>query len=140
VLAGGVDATALHPAKRFFGAARNIENGGSLTILATATVDSGSATDEVILEELSGTGNAEIRLSRSLAERRLFPAIDVHASGTRREDLLLSPEEEGVVAQLRLSVEDGDSQHALESLLDRLRRTRTNLELLRGVQQSAPRR
>ena len=101
MLSGGVDAAAMYPPKRFFGAARNIENGGSLTILATAVVDSGSAMDEVIFEEFTGTGNMELHLSRELADKHLFPAIDVAASGTRHEELLFSPEEAAVVTRLR---------------------------------------
>ena len=106
MLAGGVDATALHPPKQFFGAARNIEQGGSLTILATALVDTGSATDEVILEEFTGTANSVLRLSGDVAARRTFPAVDVLASGTRREDLLLTREELEIVEKLRRSLLD----------------------------------
>src|SRR4029078_8759721 len=100
-LSGGVDSTALYPPKRFFGAARNIEHGGSLTILAAALIETGSRLDEVIFEECKGTGNMELRLRRELAEKRLFPAVDVDASSTRKEEILLSPEELKIVWQLR---------------------------------------
>ncbi len=137
VLAGGVDATALHPPRRFFGAARNIEDGGSLTILATALVESGSAMDEVIFEELEGTGNMELRLSRDLAERRVFPAVDPVRSGTRREELLLGQGEQSVVGALRRQLSEQEGHEAVEALLARLRSTQTNLELLQQVQRSA---
>ncbi len=133
-LAGNVDAAAVHPPKKFFGAARNIENGGSLTIIATATVDSGSTVDDVILEELSGTANAEIRLRDELAGAQLFPAVDVTASGTRREDLLLSSEELAIVGKLRRVLSALDPAKALEHVLERLRRSHTNIELLMQVQ------
>ncbi|WP_341805383.1 transcription termination factor Rho [Nocardioides ochotonae] len=130
MLSGGVDAAAMYPPKKFFGAARNIENGGSLTILATAVVDSGSAMDEVIFEEFTGTGNMELRLSRGLADKRLFPAIDVAASGTRHEELLFSPEEAAVVGQLRGALAERSEQEAAELLHERLRGTQSNVELL----------
>jgi transcription termination factor Rho len=134
ILSGGVDASALFPPKRFFGAARKIENGGSLTILATAVVDSGSRVDEVIFEELRGTENLELRLRSDLAEKRLFPAIDVVASGTRREELLLGKEELEIVWKLRRELADGDRVEAHEALLRRLRNTKTNYEFLMQVQ------
>jgi len=133
-LEGGLDPQSLHPAKRLFGAARNIENGGSLTILATAVADSGSATDQRILEEFRGTGNHELRLRSDLAARRLFPAVDVTASGTRRADLLLSTEEVVVVDALRSGLAELEPVQAMELLLDRLGATQTNYELLRSVQ------
>jgi transcription termination factor Rho len=133
VLAGGVDSAALYPPKKFFGAARNIENGGSLTILATALVDSGAATDEVIFEELTGTSNLEIRLRRDLADKRLFPAIDAVSSGTRREEELMGQEELEIVWKLRRELADLGPEQALESLLGRVRNTQTNIELLRKV-------
>jgi transcription termination factor Rho len=137
VLAGGVDSASLFPPKRFFGAARNIEDGGSLTILATALVESGSPTDEVIFEEFQGTANAEIRLRRDLAEKRLFPAIDPVQSGTRREDLLLTPEELTVVHTLRAELSAVDAERGLELLLDRIASTQTNIELLMQVQRTS---
>jgi transcription termination factor Rho len=133
ILAGGVDSAALYPPKKFFGAARNIENGGSLTILATALVDSGAATDEVIFEELTGTSNLEIRLRRDLADKRLFPAIDAVSSGTRREEEMMSQEELEIVWKLRRELADLSPEQALESLLGRVRNTQTNIELLRKV-------
>ena len=133
-LEGGLDPQSLHPAKKLFGAARNIENGGSLTILATAESDSTSATDQRILEEFRGTGNHELRLRSDLAARRVFPAVDVLASGTRRADLLLSAEELAVVETMRRGLAEADPVQALELLLDRVRATQTNYELLRQVQ------
>jgi transcription termination factor Rho len=137
VLSGGVDAAALYPPKKFFGAARNIENGGSLTILATAQVESGSATDEVILEEFRATSNLEVRLDRDLADQRLFPAIDVLRSGTRREDLLLTKEELAIVHKLRGTLSALDAKRALETLLERLRKAQSNYEFLLQVQKTA---
>lgn len=134
ILSGGVDSSALFPPKRFFGAARNIENGGSLTILATAVVDSGSRVDEVIFEELRGTENLELRLRSDFAEKRLFPAIDVVASGTRREELLLGKEELEIVWKLRRELADGDRAESHAALLQRLRNSRTNYEFLLRVQ------
>ncbi len=136
VLAGSVDATALHPPKRFFGAARNIEQGGSLTILATALVDTGSTTDEVILEEFTGTANSVLRLSGDIAARRTHPAIDVLASGTRREDLLLTREELEIVEKLRRSLLDRTPLEAQEDVLGRVRATQSNIELLTQVQRA----
>ena len=120
ILSGGVDSAALYPPKRFFGAARNIENGGSLTILATALIESGSKMDEVIFEEFKGTGNMEIRLRRDFADKRIFPAIDAVQSGTRREELLMSEEELAIVWKLRRVLSGLDGQQALELLLGRL--------------------
>ena len=120
ILSGGVDSTALYPPKRFFGAARNIEHGGSLTILATALVETGSTMDEVIFEEFKGTGNMELKLDRKLADKRIFPAVDVDPSGTRKEEILMSPDELAVVWKLRRVLAALDSQQAIELLLDRL--------------------
>ncbi|HET6909385.1 MAG TPA: transcription termination factor Rho [Mycobacteriales bacterium] len=136
ILSGGVDSTALYPPKKFFGAARNIENGGSLTILATALVETGSRMDEVIFEEFKGTGNMELKLDRKLADKRTFPAIDVDASGTRREDILMGPEELQIVWKLRRVLHALEMQQALELLLDRMKQTKTNYEFLRQVQQT----
>ena len=138
ILSGGVDSAALYPPKRFFGAARNIENGGSLTILATALIESGSKMDEVIFEEFKGTGNMEIRLRRDFAEKRLFPAIDVVASGTRREELLMSKEELAIVWKLRKVLAGLEGQQALELLLERLKKTHSNIEFLMQVQKTTP--
>ncbi|NAZ82026.1 transcription termination factor Rho [Kineococcus sp. R8] len=138
ILSGGVDASALYPPKRFFGAARNIEDGGSLTILASALVETGSKADEVIFEEFKGTGNMEVRLSRQLADKRIFPAVDVPASGTRREEILMSREELATVWKLRRVVTALDAQASIELLLDRLKKTRNNLEFLHQVQSSTP--
>ncbi len=137
ILSGGVDSSALYPPKRFFGAARNIEEGGSLTILATALVETGSKMDEVIFEEFKGTGNMELRLSRHLADRRIFPAVDVNPSGTRREEILMSGEELKISWKLRRVLTGLDSQQALELLLNRLRNTRNNYEFLTQVQQTS---
>lgn len=133
ILSGGVDAAALYPPKKFFGAARNIENGGSLTIIASALVETGSKMDEVIFEEFKGTGNMELRLSRQLADRRIFPAVDVNASGTRREELLFSPEELKIVWHLRRALGTLDVQEASDYLLGRLRKTETNKDFLMSV-------
>jgi transcription termination factor Rho len=136
ILSGGVDSTALYPPKRFFGAARNIENGGSLTILATALIETGSRMDEVIFEEFKGTGNMELRLRRELADKRLFPAVDVDASSTRKEEILLSPEELKIVWQLRRVLHALDPQQALELLMERMRETKSNAEFLLQVQKT----
>jgi transcription termination factor Rho len=136
ILSGGVDSTALYPPKKFFGAARNIENGGSLTILATALVETGSRMDEVIFEEFKGTGNMELKLDRKLADKRTFPAIDVDASGTRREEILMGADELQVVWKLRRVLHALEMQQALELLLDRMKQTKTNNEFLRQVQQT----
>ncbi|MGI8523994.1 MAG: transcription termination factor Rho [Nocardioides sp.] len=138
ILSGGVDSAALYPPKRFFGAARNIENGGSLTILATALIESGSKMDEVIFEEFKGTGNMEIRLRRDFADKRLFPAIDAVQSGTRREELLMSKEELQIVWKLRRVLSGLEGQQALELLLGRLRKTQTNIEFLMQVHKTTP--
>ncbi|MBV1779641.1 transcription termination factor Rho [Paeniglutamicibacter sp. ABSL32-1] len=130
ILSGGVDSSALYPPKRFFGAARNIENGGSLTILATALVETGSKMDEVIFEEFKGTGNMELRLSRQLADKRIFPAVDVNASGTRREEKLLSPDEVKIMWRLRRVLSGLDTQQALETLTGKIRETSSNAEFL----------
>jgi transcription termination factor Rho len=136
ILSGGVDSAALYPPKKFFGAARNIENGGSLTILATALIETGSRMEEVIFEEFKGTGNMELRLRRELADKRIFPAIDIDASGTRKEELLLSPEELKIVWQLRRVLHALEPQQALEVLLDRMRGTKSNAEFLLVVQKT----
>ena len=138
ILSGGVDSSALYPPKRFFGAARNIEDGGSLTILATALVETGSKMDEVIFEEFKGTGNMELRLSRSLADKRIFPAVDVNASGTRREEMLMSPDETKIVWKLRRALAGLEQQQALELVLNRLKETKSNFEFLMMVQKSMP--
>ncbi len=130
VLTGGVDANALHKPKRFFGAARKIENGGSLTIIATALTETGSKMDEVIFEEFKGTGNMELQLDRKLANRRIYPAIDLLASSTRRDDLLLEKDMLSRLWILRKHLGDMNPQEAMEFLLDRLRRTQTNEEFL----------
>ncbi|AZZ55636.1 transcription termination factor Rho [Rathayibacter iranicus] len=137
VLSGGVDASALYPPKKFFGAARNIENGGSLTILATALIETGSKMDEVIFEEFKGTGNMELRLSRHLADKRIFPAVDVNASGTRREEMLLSADEVKITWKLRRALAGLDQQQALEIILSRLKETTSNVEFLMQVSKSA---
>nr|WP_246330794.1 transcription termination factor Rho [Saccharopolyspora hordei] len=138
ILSGGVDSTALYPPKRFLGAARNIENGGSLTIFATALVETGSTMDTVIFEEFKGTGNAELKLDRKLADKRLFPAVDVDSSSTRKDEILLSPDELAVTHKLRRVLAALDSQQALELLQDRLRKTRTNIEFLMQVAKTTP--
>ncbi|MBU4534173.1 MAG: transcription termination factor Rho [Eubacteriales bacterium] len=133
-LSGGVDPAALHKPKRFFGAARNIEEGGSLTILSTALIDTGSRMDEVIFEEFKGTGNMELVLDRRLADRRIFPAIDVQRSGTRREDLLLNAEELELMWYFRKTVNQMSSWEAIEHMIEEMRRTKSNEELLRNFQ------
>ena len=138
ILSGGVDSTALYPPKKFFGAARNIENGGSLTILATALVETGSRMDEVIFEEFKGTGNMELKLDRRLADKRIFPAVDVDASGTRKEELLLAPDELKVVWKLRRVLHALDSLQAIELLLNKLRNTKANYEFLMQVAKTTP--
>jgi len=130
ILSGGVDSTALTPPKRFLGAARNIENGGSLTIFATALVETGSAGDTLIFEEYKGTSNAELKLDRKIANKRIYPAIDIGQSGTRKEELLLTPQEMTANRTLRRALDGRDSQHALDMLLDGLRKTPTNTEFL----------
>ncbi|KYH45836.1 transcription termination factor Rho [Branchiibius sp. NY16-3462-2] len=137
IMSGGVDSSALYPPKKFFGAARNIEHGGSLTILATALIETGSRMDEVIFEEFKGTGNMELRLSRQLAERRIFPAVDVNASGTRREEILLGADELKIMWKLRRVLAALDQQQSVELLLDRLKKTKSNVEFLMQVQQTS---
>ncbi|MBF6133472.1 transcription termination factor Rho [Nocardia otitidiscaviarum] len=138
ILSGGVDSTALYPPKRFLGAARNIENGGSLTIIATAMVETGSTGDTVIFEEFKGTGNAELKLDRKIAERRVFPAVDVNPSGTRRDDLLMSPDEAAVIHKLRRVLSGLDSHQAIDLLIDRLKKSKSNIEFLMQVSKTAP--
>jgi transcription termination factor Rho len=138
ILSGGVDSTALYPPKRFLGAARNIENGGSLTIIATALVETGSAGDTVIFEEFKGTGNAELRLDRKIADKRVFPAVDVDQSSTRKEEILLSPDELAVTIKLRRVLHALEPQQAIDLLLDRLRKTRTNIEFLMQIAKTTP--
>jgi transcription termination factor Rho len=138
ILSGGIDSTALYPPKRFLGAARNIENGGSLTIIATALVETGSTGDTVIFEEFKGTGNAELKLDRKIADKRVFPAIDIDPSGTRKEEILLASDELAIVLKLRKVLHALDSQQALDLLLDRLKKTRTNIEFLMQIAQSTP--
>jgi transcription termination factor Rho len=135
-LAGGVAASALQPPRQFLGAARNVEDGGSLTILSTALVDTGSRLDDVLFEEFKGTGNMELRLRRELAEKRIFPAIDAMPSGTRRDELLMAPDEYQAVGKLRRALGGLDSQQALELLLDKTRDTASNLEFLSQIQRS----
>lgn len=136
ILSGGVDSTALFPPKRFFGAARNIENGGSLTILATALVETGSRMDEVIFEEFKGTGNMEIHLDRKLADKRVFPAIEIEKTGTRKEELLMEPEEAQVIWKLRRVIHALDPNEAIELLIDKMKATKTNKEFLETVRNS----
>lgn len=138
ILSGGVDASALYPPKRFFGAARNIENGGSLTILATALVETGSKMDEVIFEEFKGTGNMELRLSRQLAEKRIFPAVDVAASSTRREELLINPAQLKIMWRLRRLFSGLDQQAALELVIGKLKETQSNAEFLMTISRTTP--
>jgi transcription termination factor Rho len=138
ILSGGVDSSALYPPKRFFGAARNIEEGGSLTILATALVETGSKMDEVIFEEFKGTGNMELRLSRQMADKRIFPAVDVNASGTRREEMLMGVDEVKVTWKLRRALAGLDQQQALEIVLGKLKETSSNVEFLMQIQKSLP--
>ncbi len=138
ILSGGIDSTALYPPKRFLGAARNIGHGGSLTIIATALVETGSTGDTVIFEEFKGTGNAELRLDRKIADKRVWPAIDIDPSSTRKEEILLAPDELAIVLKLRKVLHALDSQQAIELLLERLRKTRTNIEFLMQIAQSTP--
>ena len=136
ILSGGVDSAALYPPKKFFGAARNIENGGSLTILATALVETGSKMDEVIFEEFKGTGNMELKLDRKFADKRIFPAVDVDASGTRKEEILMGTEELNIVWRLRRVLHALDSQQALELLLEKMKGTKSNVEFLLQIQKT----
>jgi transcription termination factor Rho len=129
-LSGGLDSTALHPPKQFLGAARNIEHGGSLTILATALIDTGSAMDTVIFEEFKSTGNAELKLDRSLADARIYPAIDIAGSGTRHDEVLLHPDELARVSHLRRALTGQDRRQGMPHLLERLSGTTTNAEFL----------
>ncbi|WP_069627610.1 transcription termination factor Rho [Streptomyces niveus] len=138
ILSGGVDSTALYPPKRFFGAARNIEDGGSLTILATALVETGSRMDEVIFEEFKGTGNMELKLDRKLSDKRIFPAVDVDASSTRKEEILLGSDELAVVWKLRRVLHALDQQQAIELLLDKMKKTKSNAEFLLQIQKTTP--
>jgi transcription termination factor Rho len=138
ILSGGVDSTALYPPKRFLGAARNIEGGGSLTIIATAMVETGSTGDTVIFEEFKGTGNAELKLDRKISERRVFPAVDVNPSGTRKDELLLSPDEFSVVHKLRRVLSGLDSHQAIDLLMSQLRKTKNNYEFLVQVSKTTP--
>ena len=138
ILSGGVDSTALYPPKRFLGAARNIEDGGSLTIIATAMVETGSTGDTVIFEEFKGTGNAELKLDRKISERRVFPAVDVNPSGTRKDELLLSPDEFSVVHKLRRVLSGLDPHQAIDLLMSQLRKTKNNYEFLVQVSKTAP--
>jgi transcription termination factor Rho len=137
ILAGGVATSALQPPRTFLGAARNVEGGGSLTILSTALIETGSRMDDVFFEEFKGTGNLELRLRRDLAEKRLYPAIDVPASGTRRDDLLMTPDEYEAVTRLRRGLSGLEPQQALERLLERTRQTSSNAEFLRQIQLAA---
>jgi transcription termination factor Rho len=136
ILSGGIDSAALYPPKRFFGAARNIEGGGSLTVIATALIETGSKMDEVIFEEFKGTGNMELRLDRRMEQKRIFPAVDIQASGTRREELLLAREELETVWKLRRLLASMDSEAALQLLIDKLRATRSNEQFLQMISKS----
>lgn len=138
ILSGGVDSTALYPPKKFFGAARNIENGGSLTILATALVETGSRADEVVFEEFKGTGNMELKLDRKLSDKRIFPAVDVDASSTRKEEILLGNEELAITWKLRRVLHALDSQQAIELLLDKMKQTKSNAEFLMQIAKTTP--
>jgi len=137
-LSGGVDPAALHKPKRFFGAARNIEEGGSLTILATALVETGSRMDDVIFEEFKGTGNMELILDRRLADRRVFPAIDVKRSGTRKEELLLTKDEIELTWKFRKATNNNSPQEVAEMLIDAMKKTTTNEDLLRALPKLFP--
>jgi transcription termination factor Rho len=138
ILTGGVSSAALYPPKKFLGAARNIENGGSLTILATALVETGSMMDTVLFEEFKGTGNMELKLDRSLADKRIFPAVDVKASGTRRDDLLMAPEELALTWRLRRVLDALTDQQATELLIEKIRDTGSNAEFLLQIRQTTP--
>jgi transcription termination factor Rho len=137
ILSGGVDSTALYPPKRFFGAARNIEHGGSLTIIATALVDTGSRMDEVIYEEFKGTGNLELHLDRKLADKRVFPAINIETSGTRKEELILDPEEAQYIWKLRSVLHSLDPNAAIELLIDKIKETKSNPDFLRRISKTS---
>ncbi|MGH3714584.1 MAG: transcription termination factor Rho, partial [Micromonosporaceae bacterium] len=138
IMSGGIDSTALYPPKRFLGAARNIENGGSLTIIGTALVETGSTMDTVIFEEFKATGNAELKLDRKIADKRMFPAVDVNASSTRKEEILLAPEEMAIVHKLRRVLSGLEPPQALELLMDRLKQSKTNMDFLRQIAQTTP--
>jgi transcription termination factor Rho len=138
ILSGGVDSTALVPPKRFLGAARNIENGGSLTIFATALVDTGSVGDTLIFEEYKGTSNAELRLDRKIASKRVYPAVDIAQTSTRKEELLLTTKEMAATRALRRALDGRDSQQAIDMLLDGLRKTHTNTEFLTQLTRTTP--
>ncbi|MBC7593481.1 MAG: transcription termination factor Rho, partial [Kineosporiaceae bacterium] len=138
IMSGGVDSSALYPPKKFFGAARNIEDGGSLTILATALIETGSRMDEVIFEEFKGTGNMELRLRREFADKRIYPAIDVDASGTRREELLMAKDELAVVWKLRRVLSGLDGQQGLELMIEKLKSTKSNIEFLMQINKTMP--
>ncbi|WP_449329519.1 transcription termination factor Rho [Salininema proteolyticum] len=138
IMSGGIDTTALYPPKKFLGAARNIEGGGSLTILATALVETGSMGDTVIFEEFKGTGNAELKLDRKISEKRMYPAVDVHSSSTRKDDLMMSPEEQAVMLKLRRVLASLEPQQAIELLLDRLKKSQTNAEFLMNIVKNTP--
>ena len=138
IMSGGIDATALYPPKRFLGAARNIENGGSLTIIATALVETGSMGDTVIFEEFKGTGNSELKLDRKLADKRTYPAVDVHQSSTRRDDLMMGPDEAAIMLKLRRVLGSLDPQQAIELLLDQLKKNKTNSEFLMQIAKTTP--
>ena len=138
ILSGGVDSNALYPPKKLLGAARNIENGGSLTIIATAMVETGSAGDTVIFEEFKGTGNAELKLDRKISERRVFPAVDINPSGTRKDELLLGPDEARILHKLRRILSALDSQAAIDLLIKQLRKNKTNREFMLQIASSAP--
>jgi transcription termination factor Rho len=136
IMSGGIDSAALYPPKRFFGAARNIEEGGSLTIIATALIETGSKADEVIFEEFKGTGNMELRLDRRMEQKRIFPAIDIPASGTRREDLLLDDEEIDTIWKLRRLLSSMDAEAGLSLLMDKLKATKSNAQFLQAITKS----
>jgi len=136
VMSGGIDASALYPPKRFLGAARNIEDGGSLTIIASVLVETGSQGDTLIFEEFKGTSNAELKLDRKLADKRLFPAVDIDPSGTRMEEILLAPDERAVVTRLRKALSGMGAERALEQLLDQLKATGSNAEFLFRISRS----
>ncbi|MGA8115267.1 MAG: transcription termination factor Rho [Actinocatenispora sp.] len=138
IMSGGLDSTALYPPKRFLGAARNIENGGSLTIIGTALVETGSVMDTVIFEEFKATGNAELKLDRKIADKRIFPAVDVNSSSTRREEILLAPDELAIVHKLRRVLHALDPQQAIDLLLDQMKKTKTNVEFLMQIAKSTP--
>jgi transcription termination factor Rho len=138
ILSGGIDSAAIYPPKRFLGAARNIENGGSLTIIANALVETGSMMDTVLFEEYKSTGNAELKLDRKIADKRVYPAIDLTSSSTRREEILLAPDELAIVYKLRKVLSGLDDQAAIDLLLSKLKETRTNIEFLMQIARNTP--